>query len=391
LAGEEIPTVEAVDAIAALADPVIRNLQITQAYCELSQATSRLVGSAANWCTYATWASKQAGVTIRQEDLVRLFVRGLERSPEGAEAVSQVAAALAREGAGGDALNGGASIIRLLDPRALFARTSEAVARGNLKVFAEIGREFARFLATFHADAVFDAGKMARYSDTLRPGDPPDGQGYLRRALTHLYQARFEAQPKAKAELLLLSNLEIGFHEQTRLQPEIAAALDAPVLDPGLLRARLLDALLPQPSLYLRLQRFVTRLFGWKSPLDRAAEALAAHARRIAHRVITECLMTLALPPDLVLRLGRDVPLEFPELLRQLSHAELQAMLARLDPTPDSRKGSGTDDWSDLADRMHFIADLFRAYQDYTHLFNPAFTAAQVLVIKAGRRPEGPL
>ena len=391
LSRAEVPTVEAVDAIVALADPVIRNLQITQAYCELSQATSQLVGSAANWCTYATWASKQAGVTIRREDLVRLFERLLERSPEGTEVINRIATALAREGAGRDALIGGASIIRLLDPHVLFARTSDAVARGNLKVFAEIGREFARFLATFRDDVAFDAGKIARYGEVFRPGDPPDGQGCLRRALTHLYQARFEPQPKAKAELLLLSNLEIGFHEQTRLQPEIAAALDAPALDPDELKARILETFLSRPGPYLRLRLFVNGLFGWTSPLDRAAEALAAHVRRVAHRVITECLMTLALPPDLVLRLGRDVPLEFPELLRQLGHAELQVLLARLDPTPDNRKGSGTDDWSDLADRMHFIADLFRAYQEYTHLFNPAFTAAQVLAIKAGRRPEGPL
>src|SRR5687768_6924800 len=89
LAGAEVPTVEMVDSIVALTDPVIRNLHITQSYCELSQATSRLVGSAANWCTYATWASKQAGITIRQEDLVRLFERLLERSPEGSETMNR--------------------------------------------------------------------------------------------------------------------------------------------------------------------------------------------------------------------------------------------------------------------------------------------------------------
>src|ERR671919_1377411 len=64
------PTVAEVERIAALTDPVVRNLQITQCYCELSRAfAARTGGGPANWCTFATWASKQAGQTIRREDL----------------------------------------------------------------------------------------------------------------------------------------------------------------------------------------------------------------------------------------------------------------------------------------------------------------------------------
>jgi hypothetical protein len=40
---------------------------------------------------------------------------------------------------------------------------------------------------------------------------------------------------------MLLANLEIGLHEQTRLQPEIAAALDAPLLDPAFTPAQVLE------------------------------------------------------------------------------------------------------------------------------------------------------
>jgi hypothetical protein len=388
---EEVPTLEAVDRIVVLSDPVLRNLQITQAYCELSQALGQWLGRAANWCTYATWASKQAGVTIRQEDLRRLFERLLEGSSEVSEAWDRADAYLARLGGRRQRATMRPPIHQLVDPRQIFARTSEAVAYGNLKVFAEIGRELARFLAAFRDDTTFDAEKIARYCDALRPGDPPEGQEYLRRALTHLFRARFEDRPAAKAELLLLANLEIGYHEQTRLQPEITAALDAPLLDPDQLKARLLEIFLPHRGLFLRLRLFITRLFGRKSPLDHAAERLAVRLRAIAHRVITECLMTLAFPPDLVLRLGQDVPLDFPMPFRQLSNQELLALLARLDPTPDSPRESGADDWSDLADRMHFIADLFRAYHDYPHLYDVAFTPAQVLAIKAGHMPEGPL
>ena len=68
------PTVAAVERIAALDDPVVRNLQITQCYSELSRAfAARIDGGPANWCTFATWASKQAGQTIRGEDLARAF------------------------------------------------------------------------------------------------------------------------------------------------------------------------------------------------------------------------------------------------------------------------------------------------------------------------------
>ena len=44
---------------------------------------------------------------------------------------------------------------------AAFTRASDAVARGNRKVYAEIGREFARFFVTCLDDNTFDAAKIA--------------------------------------------------------------------------------------------------------------------------------------------------------------------------------------------------------------------------------------
>ena len=43
---------------------------------------------------------------------------------------------------------------------------------------------------------------------------------------------------------MLLANLQIGFHEQTRLQPEIAESLDTCVPDPASVKRRLIEALL---------------------------------------------------------------------------------------------------------------------------------------------------
>ena len=76
------PSLDQIDRIAALGDPVQRNLQITQSYYELSQALAGLLGSSANWCTFAAWASKQAGQTIREEDLLRAFEARFDLAPE---------------------------------------------------------------------------------------------------------------------------------------------------------------------------------------------------------------------------------------------------------------------------------------------------------------------
>jgi hypothetical protein len=66
-------------------------------------------------------------------------------------------------------------------------------------------------------------------------------------------------------------------------------------------------------------------------------------------------------------------------------------LLGRIDPTPDSTRGSGARDWSNLEERVHFIADLFRVYQERPAVLSEPFTAEQVAVIKAGGRRSGRL
>ena len=75
----------------------------------------------------------------------------------------------------------------------------------------------------------------------------------MRDAFIHYLAALTERDDKARAELMLLANLEIGFHEQTRLQPEIREAMDAPMYEPGALRRRLMDELFPNPTSQWRL------------------------------------------------------------------------------------------------------------------------------------------
>ena len=57
---------DTVGEIAAMADPVLRNLCITQRYHEFAVALrDDGCGDDATWCAFAVWASKTAGATIR--------------------------------------------------------------------------------------------------------------------------------------------------------------------------------------------------------------------------------------------------------------------------------------------------------------------------------------
>ena len=131
-AGGAGPTVADVERIVALTDPVVRNLQITQCYCELSRAfAARTGGGPANWCTFATWASKQAGQTIRKEDLARTFERLFGRSRPATSVGNTAVASLAglRRTRGPERLWD--VLWTALRPDAAFDRASDAVARGN--------------------------------------------------------------------------------------------------------------------------------------------------------------------------------------------------------------------------------------------------------------------
>jgi len=379
------PTVADVERIAARTDPVVRNLQITQCYHELSAVVAQYIGPGANWCTFATWASKQAGQTIRKEDLARTLEAKLRYGP----AAAPLPPGAAADGAPAAAVD--ETIWQVLDPTAPFARASDAVARGNLKVFAEIAREFARFCATCLDGAAYDAAVIDGFCAGLRPGDPPDGQHYLCDAFTRYYAARFEPDPVRRAQLLLLANVEIGFHEQTRLQPEIGEAMEAPVIDPRQFHDRLLAALFLADTLAARLRRTWNRLRGRPSPVDAAVDRLLTLVRDEARFLVSDQLMAIELPQETRLRLGRDLRAGYPASLQAITEPALRDLLARIDPTPDSPRASGAVDWGSLDDRLHFILELFRCYQEWPPLFDPPFSPEQVAALKAGALPKGRL
>lgn len=384
-----IPTVEEVARIAGITDPAIRNLNITQGYYELSQAMSKYTDGNPNWCTFAVWASKQAGQSIRKEDLSRTFEQLFHNSPE----ITLLLNTLSQHS---DVIKNlpevkavSSFIIKFFNPDSAFEHSAQAVAEGNKKVFVEIGGEFARFLSVFRNEQDFTEENISKFCSSFKPGNPPNGQQMLKDAFTSYFEARKQTDVKVKAEMILYSNLLIGYHEQTRLQPQIVEALNAAFSNEDELRSKLLKELLP--GFWLRIRYFISKFLQRKLPLDEAIDQLLNLAKQKVREVITDCMITLYIPANELLKLGEDLKKKFPQRLEHITTAQLKELLNKIDPTPDSVKESGAKDWGDLMDRIHFIADLFRAYFEHPQLNNQPFTDEQVKVLKEGRRPEGKL
>ncbi len=372
----QLTSTAAVERIASLTDPVQRNFQITRSYHEISLAMSKRLDPVASWCTFATWASRQAGQTIRHEDLAKALERKLATDPAISQGVYDIAKSAVLKGSRLEKHGISKLIWETIDPKAAMARAGDAVARGNQKVYAEIGWEFARFIETCLGDRAYDSDKIARFCEKLRPGNPPGGQQYLRQAFTRYYQALFETDEKKKAELILLANIECGFHEQTRLQPEIAEAMEASVVDPKFFKNSLLGALFPHQSWLRSAGSIFTTFFNRPTPLDLAIGKFATTVRHRIRLFLSSHLMELGFPAGVQLPLGRDLSARFPANLVNLTNPDLLILLKKIDPTPDSLRETGAVDWADLNDRLHFIADLFRCYQESAGLLAPPFEPA---------------
>lgn len=377
------PGVDEVRRIAAIANPILRNLEITHCYSRLSQAFAAQGGEGANWCTYATWASRQAGRSIRGEDLLEHVGRKLGERRWLLHPFATLWRRLLRRGLFRRDTRLGRLTAELHTPFDAVERAGDAVARGNLKVFEEIGLEFARWLDECPPGSA--AESRQRFLERLRPGDPPDGQRYLRQAFARYERLRHEPDPKARAELALLANLEIGFHEQTRLQPQIREALDAAYATKEDLGRRALEALFPSSGRWWPVLR---------RPAAAVAHVFASGAQRAASRlareVITESFMVLALPGRILL-LRTHLADGYPESLREPADPELVDLLARFEPAPPERDDCGARDWSELDQRMHYIVHLFRTFHLSDDLSRPPFTGEQVASFSRGVVPDGEL
>ncbi len=379
------PGIEEAGRITRIADSVIRNLEITYCYHRLSTAFSSRTGPCANWCTFATWASRQAGRTIRAEDLHREFERRLALGAEFLHPVQSLWRVLLRRGLLDPATRLGKVVQEIHSPFDAFERANSAVSRGNCKVFDEIGREFARFVHVCAPDVAPESAEFQNFLKGLRPGPPPEGQDLLRQAFLHYQQQCRAASPKVKAEFVLLANLEIGLHEQTRLQPEIREALEAPLVTAQDLGKRVAEALFPGAAEWREMFRRPV-----VAVLERLGRSVQRFAVELSRQVVTDSLMALAIPGT-VLALGKHLNEPIPEVLRDVESPELISLLEKFEPSAGTPDDCGAKDWAELVERMHYIAHLFRAYHLRPELFETPFTPEQVRCFQSGTVPDGEL
>ena len=382
-AESRIPNVAVIRQIVAVSDPVIRNLQITACYHRLALALTARIGQCANWCTFATWASRQAGRTVRGEDFLEKLTREAKAGGGFVHPVRALWRALLRRGLFTPETRLGRLVREIHTPFDAFERASDAVMRGNLKVFEEIGFEFARYLQECPKDSTPDSKQFQTFLSALRPGDPPDGQRLLREAFTR-YQQQPPAEPASRrAQRILLANLEIGLHEQTRLQPEIREALESAPVTAKDLGTRALRALFPKaPYVIVKVL----------APLVAVpASRFRKFVRDLTCRIITESFMVLTFPRGMVLALSQHLDYPWPEMLSSVDDEELNRLLELFEPKDGLPDHCGAKDWSDLKHRMHYIVHLFRSFHEREDLFEPPFSSEQLQQIMNGTVPEGDL
>jgi hypothetical protein len=379
------PRTAEIEKVGALGNAVIRNLRITDCYHRLSNALRPRTGHRANWCTFATWASRQAGRTIRGEDLLADLQMRLRLPVQATRPVESFWRRLLRNGLLQPDTRLGHFVAAMHSPFDAIERASGAVAEGNLRVFAEIGHEFARYLESCPAEAAADSAEFRAFLGGLRPGPPPEGQDLLGRAFTNYQQQAHEPDETRRIELVVLANLQIGLHEQTRLQPQIIDALNAGATTAEDLGDRALRAVFPGSGSWWR---------GLQAPARAAMGAIAGSAERsaqaLARQVITDHLMVLAVPGQ-VLRLGHNLATPVPPSLVRPASGELAALILPYEPLPPAPDDCGARDWGQLDQRMHYISHLFRALHDAAALFDAPFTLAQRQQFEAGKVPGGVL
>lgn len=362
---DNLTTPEAVQAVIDNPDPVIRNLQITQSYHELNLAVDRHLADAnVSWCAFATWASKQAGQFIRNEEVppkLRRFLQ-LDVSDSQPWYASLTLYNLLRSG----------PILRYL--RLTVEDVGFHLGEGNHLVYTKLAPLFARFLVLIREQSQPHPEPFDAFL-TILERDPDTGEE-LQRAFTHLYAALFDTDAKRKAERIFMCNILIGLHEQTRLQEAIESAVTAPI-------TRKLDALEQRP---------------WLPGISLVKRVFASAIRDFEdewQRLVTELFLSLALP-DTRLDLSEDLPPLpngdiYPPDLQTIVQPEANALIAELDYTPHTSFGSGARDWTSLSDRMNYVVDFFRSRQQETALRDDPFTPEQVQLIRASRLPDGPL
>jgi len=372
---------DAIDGVTAEPDPVLRNLLITQTYHELSNRLRCHFPDDATWCSFATWASKTAGRSIRKEALSRAIVElvndGTTRAPlpddQGMDGVLPDTERGLRE-------IGGA--LRSADPlvvyRASVDRAADVLAAGNLLVFTEVARAFAALVVAADRGERGKAAADRVLAQLHPPAIPGADPALVRRGFATYVGALSEPDPHRRAQLVLLANSQVVLHEQQCLNQAIVVAVQAPTRLRPEHETAAEDALDRE---HLSPPDFLHDTGHWHPALD-----------QWWGRVLTRHLMRLEVPRQ-ELHLDKDIPgcPPFPDELSRVDEARLLEFMGRWDRTGLRGFPCGATDWRQLGDRMNYIVNLFRGRQRSPELFSPPFDREQVETLRTGKVPAGRL
>jgi len=361
---------EEIEAIKAQGNLILRNLNVTQAYHLLSEGMKGVTGEEnTSWVTFATYASKTAGQSIRSEILPEEMARAFRSF----RVYQRLLAFMRRFLSDESERQGNLNLVQKI-----LARISLRVSDGNIMVFSELAPLFSGMIDLFSGEVGPDESKLNDFLAHFQPGPSTEGgQDALIEAFTAYYQAKFERERDRRMELIFLGNLLVGYHEQQRLQPVIAESIYAPV-----------DEVLGRPfPFYIPL--LGKRINNW------IHNAYLAFSRWVFAGIATRFFMAIYLPTG-SLKLGFDVPAPaggqtFPPELEFIDLPRAAELLGQLDRTSNSLFGSRAGNWANLEDRMNFIVDFFRSHQQNPALFEPPFLPEQEEAMRAGRVPGGKL
>ncbi|MDH3707461.1 MAG: hypothetical protein OES57_15440 [Acidimicrobiia bacterium] len=359
-----------VDRIKAMADPVARNLAITQMYHDLEIAMGEVFDSPdLSWCAYGVWASRQVGDAMQGLPVEYVqgllddpdFVTGLALPPQQDRWARRVAPLARRMPDAALAM-----VLEQLQPN-----LAEALGQGNLRVFGELAPTFAGFVDLVRAhdgdlDAV-EAGLPELYRQ-LDHATYEGGAGYELTLLCECYlRALRTDDAREKAQLIYYANLRGAHYEQQRVQ--------GPLED--------VTAMIVEMPASLVGQQWVARGVGGAS--RRVAPRTSHRLRYLTGTVVG------ALTTDIAVRVNTPIddldvgqPLEpgpsgqyYPEDLRDLELPEFEEFLRppndwmELGPQPAAEVRA--DNWIQYHERMPFIAHVMRMRQQTPEMRLPPF------------------
>ena len=381
--GDWMPlTLDRVDHIVAIDDPALRNLWITQSYADLAERLLAAFETDQSWCTFATWASNTAGLSIREAELPHMLDALVHSTADHMQALTAEAnrhapvirwLGLARLGV---VRTIHASMLGRLVDDAL-AQVSRFIAHGNTLVYGELAPIFVRF-----AEWLEGTGREQRadadVDSTLRSFGVPMDDVLVHRAFDSYVRAATTNDPAVRAQCVLAGNVAAVLHEQQRLQNDITNALDAGIRDAGHVVETVCHRFVP------------TRIRDWI--VSRTRQRIAPHVEALWEHVATRVMMTLAVPGQ-TLHLGEDVPALpdgelFPTTLRDVTHPPLVELLDEWDPTGGTGRGSAAKDWADLHERMGYIVNLFRSRQHQLELSVSPFSDLELATMRDGAVPR---